>query len=193
MSSLVEGGAGTGWTVYPPAKCSGKTLLWVQLSNSGDALKLMVPSLSWKAMSGQNNYLGTVTSHKIKETEMGYRGSKSGIIPVKEQRVDGSLFKKIAINLRCTLMGFERNYPIKIPSNQIHNNRKFSSLIYKSTYADHLLSITLDPWYVTGLIDGSFQIRIRKNPKYKTGWVISPVFSIGLHKSDLALLKAVQA
>jgi len=38
-----------------------------------------------------------VTSQKMKETEMGYRGSKSGVVvllsmksPVKEQRVDGS-------------------------------------------------------------------------------------------------------
>ena len=28
----------------------------------------------------------------MRETEMGYRGSKSGISPVKEQRVDGSWF-----------------------------------------------------------------------------------------------------
>ena len=155
----------------------------------------MVPSFSWKAMSGQNNYLSIVISHKIKETKIHYCRSKLSIIPVKEQWVDSSLFKKIAINLRCTLMSFKGNYLIKIPSNQIHNNRKFSSLIYKSTYTDHLLSIILNPWYITGLIDSEslFQIRIRKNSKYKTGWVISPVFSIGLYKSDLALLKAVQA
>ena len=43
-------------------------------------------------MSGQTNYLGKVTSHKMNENEMGYRGSKSGImpVPVKEQRVDDS-------------------------------------------------------------------------------------------------------
>ena len=46
-------------------------------SNSGDTLKLMIPSYSRKAISGQNNYLGMVTSHKMMETEMGYRGSKS--------------------------------------------------------------------------------------------------------------------
>jgi len=47
-----------------------------------------------------------VTSHKMKEIEMGYHGSKSGILPVKEQRVDGSWFlANKAISLRCTLMG----------------------------------------------------------------------------------------
>ena len=43
-------------------------------------------------MSGQNNYLGMVTSYKKSENKMGYRGSKSllEISKVKEQRVDGS-------------------------------------------------------------------------------------------------------
>ena len=52
----------------------------------------MVPSYSRKAISGQNNFLGKVTSHKMSENEMGYRGSKSllDISKVKEQRVDGS-------------------------------------------------------------------------------------------------------
>lgn len=31
-----------------------------------------------------------VTSHKMSENEMGYRGSKSAYKAVKEQRVDGS-------------------------------------------------------------------------------------------------------
>jgi hypothetical protein len=56
-------------------------------------------------MSGQTNYLGMVTSYKMRETEMGYRGSKSGISLVKEQRVDGSWFlAQQARNLRYTLI-----------------------------------------------------------------------------------------
>ena len=52
----------------------------------------MVPSYIRKVISGQNNYLGAVTSHKMSENEMGYRGSKSVLLTstVKEQRVDGS-------------------------------------------------------------------------------------------------------
>jgi len=55
---------------------------------------------------------------------MEYRGSKSIFIAniVKEQRVDGSwLLSKLVVlirSLRCTLMGFERNYQIKILSKQ---------------------------------------------------------------------------
>ena len=81
--------------------CFGKTLKWAELPNSGDTLRLMIPSYNRKTISGQNNYLGMVISHKMMETEMGNRGSKSEIqspVPkvftVKEQRVDGSYCMK---------------------------------------------------------------------------------------------------
>ena len=68
------------------------SLLCLKLSNSGDLLKLRIPSYGRKTISGQNNYLGMVTSRKMNENEMEYRGSKSVSIneTVKEQRVDGS-------------------------------------------------------------------------------------------------------
>jgi hypothetical protein len=44
---------------------------------------------------------------------------------VKEQRVDGNWCINLKLmHLRCTLMGFERNYQIKIPSKQL-NVKKF--------------------------------------------------------------------
>jgi hypothetical protein len=68
----------------------------------------------------------------MNENEMGYRGSKSVIISnkmaVKEQRVDGNWWINSKLNhLRCTLMGFKRNYQVKIPTLQL-NNRTFSTL-----------------------------------------------------------------
>lgn len=48
-----------------------------KLSNYGDALRLMGPSSSRKAICGWSNYSGMVTVHKMKETEVGYRVSKS--------------------------------------------------------------------------------------------------------------------
>jgi hypothetical protein len=79
------------------------------------------------------------------EREMGYRGSKSitdqleysrwliklnlinphkptshKSVIVKEQRVDGSWCGVYTPRLRCTLTDFERNYQVKIPSNQIN-------------------------------------------------------------------------
>ena len=46
----------------------------------------MIPSSSWKTMSGWTNYSGTVISHNMSENEMGNRGSKSDVslISVKE-------------------------------------------------------------------------------------------------------------
>ena len=126
-------------------KCFGKALYWLKLSNSGDALKLMIPSYSRKAISGQNNYLGMVISQEMSENEMGYRGSKSEfkqIGSVKEQRVDGGYCNK-SMQLRCTLMGGESRYQIKIPSNQI-NTKNFST--FNS-------SLPINPWFITGLID----------------------------------------
>ncbi len=106
-----------------PAKHFGKMLQWVKLSNSGESLKLMVPSYSWKTISGWTNYSGMVISHKIDEKKMGYRGSKSVFISntVKEQRVDGS-WGINPIHLRCTLMGCESSYRVKIPSKQLIKN-----------------------------------------------------------------------
>ena len=69
-------------------------------------------------MCGQYNYLGTVTSYDMNESEMGYRGSKSSVIAlVKEQRVDGSYSFQVEL-LRCTLMAPERGYQTEILSNK---------------------------------------------------------------------------
>ena len=103
------------------AKGSGIPLyLCPLLPNSGDALKLMILSVAWKSISGWSNYSGIVTSHKVMETEIGYRGSKSSdnkTLLVKEQRVNGNMFDYLTMsNIRCTLMGFERNYLTVVPS-----------------------------------------------------------------------------
>jgi hypothetical protein len=74
----------------------------------------------------------------MKENKIGYHGSKSDFKSecenkfisksVKEQRVDGSYTSQSEV-LRCTLMGFERNYQVKILSNQINKLRLYTSLI----------------------------------------------------------------
>ena len=74
-------------------KWSGKSLMGIKLSNSGDTLKLLVPSYIWKYVSGWINYSGKVTSQKMIEKKIGNRGPKSVVrknITVKEQRVYGS-------------------------------------------------------------------------------------------------------
>ena len=125
--------------------------MWAQLPNSGETLKLLIPSYSRKGISGQNNYLGKVTSQKIDENQMGDRGSKSeiqspqpNVFSVKEQRVDGSYFGFIP-KLRCTLMAFERKYQIKVLSKQLKKRNFCSTQVHLSR---------LDPWFVTGFCDG---------------------------------------
>jgi hypothetical protein len=77
-----------------------------------------------------------VTSQKMSENEMGYRGSKSIVSLnkikntfVKEQRVDGSYFgSKLNSRLRCTLMGCKSSHQISNPSKQfIIQTRSFHS------------------------------------------------------------------
>jgi hypothetical protein len=143
-----------------PAKRIWKTLLWEKLSNSGNALKLIVLNYIRKVISGWINYSCTVISYKINEKQMGYRGSKSVLLinTVKEQRADGNwcIIPTKKMHLRCALMGFERNYQVKILSNQLNLNKySFSTLNTQPK---------LNPWFVSGLADGesSFSISIQK-------------------------------
>jgi len=105
---------------HNPENWSGKSINWEKLSNSGKPLKLLILSINRKVNCGWSNYSGIVTSQKIYESIIGNRGSKSVIfnnITVKEQRVYGSWCGINLSHLRCTLVGFERSYQAKIPSN----------------------------------------------------------------------------
>jgi len=165
-----------------PAKRSRKSYMWVKLSNSGEILKLKVPSSIWKNTSGWTNYSGMVTSLKMSENEMDNRGSKSIFVHdhfyldthkannnneqygvVKEQRVDGSWFVNPRLaNLRCTLMGPERGYQVRIRSKQI---RAYS------TY-NPLELVKLNPWFITGFSDaeGCFMVSVVSRPDTITKW-----------------------
>jgi hypothetical protein len=97
-----------------------------KLSNSGNTLELMVPSHRRKAEGGWTNHSCKVTSHKASEKNVGNRGYKSKFnYFVKEQRVYDSWCGTGLSHLRCTLMGFEKNYQVKILSNQITQRRFF--------------------------------------------------------------------
>jgi len=151
----------------------------------------MIPNYSLKAISGWSNYSCMVISHKIDEKKMGYRGSKSEFVSqtetVKEQRVDGSwCIAKNNMQLRCTLMGFERNYPIRIPSKQL-NNRFFSTL-------NNLPVSKLNSWFVTGFADAEacFSISITPDARLNLKWGVSPAFIIRLHIKDFEILAKIK-
>ena len=180
----------------PALRCR-KPLIWDLWPNSGDLLKLLIPSLIWKYTGGWVNHLCMVISQKIIERAMDNRGSKSAIhknIAVKEQRVDGHrCINSRLMHLRYALMGFERNYQIRILSNLlIPLTRSYTSLPTNLCNKSKLNN--LNPWYLTGFSDGesNFTVRIFKSNTAKIGWIVQPIFQIMLHKRDLDLLKKIK-
>jgi hypothetical protein len=71
---------------YPPAEWFGKSHEWVNLSNSGDTLKLIIPSSYIRSGWSNDSYpfwarapIGReamVINYKMSENEIGNRGSK---------------------------------------------------------------------------------------------------------------------
>ena len=118
---------------WSPERGLGKSsIVGIKLPNSGNTLELTIPKHNRKVGGGWSNYSCMVTSRKASEKSVGNRGSKSVIFKsinfiVKEQRVNGSCFiNKNLMKLRCTLMGNERSYQVKILSNQIIQRRFYS-------------------------------------------------------------------
>lgn len=84
------------------------------------------------------------------------------------------------------------------PSNLLHDKE---ILAVGSTIEDSYFTPTtggefkLNPWFITGFVDaeGSFTITVIKDPRYKAGYRVEFIFSISLHKKDLAILMLIQA
>lgn len=84
-------------------------LVWLLTpSNYGEDQKLLIPSYSWKAISGRSNHWCLVITQKILKRLMGNRICKSNNLSIKEQRVDGSdCSYPSCLQLRCVLGGWE--------------------------------------------------------------------------------------
>lgn len=56
-------------------------------------------------------------------------------------------------------------------------------------------SYTINPWFLTGFTDGegSFILSVVRNKESKVGWRVKPLFQIGLHKKDKALLEQIKS
>ena len=116
---------------WSPYKRPGKSyLLGNILSNYGNTLGIMVPSLKRNYINGWTNYSCMVTSQNIYENNVVSHVSKSVIlnnIVVKEQRVYDSRYGNILLYLRCILMDFEIKYQIKNHSNLIIQKQFYSA------------------------------------------------------------------
>lgn len=162
-----------------------KSLMCLELSNSGDTLKLLVPSSSQNtAACGWISYSCKAISKKMIEREVGNHGSKSiTCLPVivKEQRVDGNWQDCLTVScLRFTLTGFERNFQKRILSNPINRQTKrwCTSRLVQSQYEDE--NFILNPYFVTGFSDGKgcFFIHISKDNRWPNSWNVRLNFKI---------------
>nr|YP_010743645.1 hypothetical protein QAZ32_mgp48 [Diaporthe sojae]WET30391.1 hypothetical protein [Diaporthe sojae] len=176
--------------IWRPTGWFGKSSMWDKLSNSGEALKILILSHIWKYMSGWTNYSDIVTSQNMNESEMGNRGSKSNkgnTLFVKEQRVDGSwhsnVFKVYSNGFRKKLSSqnpfLENN---KFTGYTFYKDRASLCLTSKFKFRDNISLFpnkglrflttssanTLSGWWVSGFTDaeGCFRISILKNKNY---------------------------
>ena len=157
-----------------------KPLLCLKLSNSGDTLELLIPNYIRKFISGWANHSCKVISQKTSEKKVGNRGSKSVIcksIAVKVQRVNGSCKGAMySLLLRCTLTGFEINYPVGILSNRSYINslmQMFSTSIIKKV----IFSTSIIPSSYN--VGEGFNIEGKLHPDFTTGFTdLSPSIAV---------------
>nr|AAB50391.1 intronic endonuclease [Cyclocybe aegerita] len=158
----------------------------------------MIPSYIRKGISGWTNPSGKVISHKMSESEIGYRGSKSKYLLnkkpiqiknkcfVKEQRADGSWF--FNKNLGAASNGFEETINLDLAKQLLNKTRSYS------TSNSPIQIFPINPWFITGFTDaeGSFMVSITKNENSKLKWGIYPSFAIHIHNKDISLLNQIQ-
>jgi hypothetical protein len=195
------------YVFFESVKWIGISFICLQLSNSGNTLKFVIPNFYWKIISGWTNYSGKVINQNLNENETGYRGSNPKFnkfkISVKEQRVNGNYIRSILNpKLKYTLMGCESNYHSNIHSKQNLNRniRQFStnsicrcSNSFKNINLIQNQNKELNPWFVTGFIDGEgcFGLYIYKKAALKIGWNVFLDFKITLHEKDKILLDLI--
>ena len=79
-------------------------------------------------------------------------------------------------------MDFERNYPVRIPSNQLNNLRSYSTA--SSRVANNKIGgYLLKPSFVTGFTDaeGCFFVSVRESPNSKLKEAVSLRFVLTQH------------
>nr|AVD96821.1 double-motif LAGLIDADG homing endonuclease [Ophiostoma novo-ulmi subsp. novo-ulmi] len=157
--------------------------MWGKLSNSGELLKLLVLSYTWKCISGWSNSSDIVTIQMMSENEMDNRGSKSNkgeTLFVKEQRVDGSwhnnfMFKVYSNGSRKRL---STQNPILANANYINSTIRGSGAIciINNINTCNIINLTSirnyssqhSEGWISGFVDaeGCFRISIIKNKNY---------------------------
>jgi len=117
---------------------------------------------------------------------------------VKEQRVDGSSSSRNLEFVRCTLVAGKPVLGRKIhhcpcgpaSSKLVKVQGYYSITTQAATHIDSNKLSTLDPWFVTGFVDaeGCFTIGLTKSEQYRSGYQVTAIFKISLHRKDYDLL-----
>lgn len=73
-------------------------------------------------------------------------------------------------------------------------SRYYSIQVASNKPAIFPYSNSLNPNWITGFADAeaSFTVNIVESAKYRGGWLVQPVFSIGLHQKDIAILEQIK-
>lgn len=97
--------------------------------------------------------------------------------------------KKILSNRLCPALTWQGK-------GQINRQILFFStkVVAQHTTAGSIYDRKIHPGFITGFIDGegSFSISVLRDPKYKCGWRVKPVFTLGLHIKDEIILKDIK-
>ena len=208
-----------------PAERFGKSLIkWVKLSNSGDFLKLLVPNYNRDILSGWINHSCTVISQKsmdnhgsksdysnesVKEQRidgswhkelclrcilMGFRKRLSNQNPIFE-KINFKISDRVIflIFVLVGLLYFDNK--LIIDTLPFFGEGAGLGVINPSLFSVIGVSRSLNPWWITGLVDGEgcFRISILEYKKYKTGFRVEPIFIIALHEKDRALLELISS
>ena len=131
----------------------------------------------------------TVLNHPCLRTECKQEG-------VKEQRVDGSSNSRNLEFVRCTLVAGKpvlgrkiHHCPCGPASSKLMKVQGYYNITTQAATYTHPLS-TLDPWFITGFVDaeGCFMIGLTKSELYRSGYQVTAIFKISLHRKDYDLL-----
>jgi NADH:ubiquinone oxidoreductase subunit K len=74
------------------------------------------------------------------------------------------------------------------------NKVSYNTLKIRNYSTTNLTNKTINPWFITGLIDaeGCFNVSVLKNLKYKTGLVVQSRMQIKMHERDRPLILEIQ-
>ncbi len=135
-------------------------------------------------MLGTKHLLHTTLTYYLNKTSLSYFISVSQKI-TKKDLSDIKYTSKYKKEFELSLE--QKEALIGITSTKLYSTLGIS---VNSEYLEN----NLNKYFITGFIDakGCFRVKISKSKERKIGWVIEPIFQIGLNQKDLVILQLIQ-